>query len=245
VKARRVRKLDAQRSLAENAARIVRVRVRELRSFAPKALDPPEETAQHDMRIAAKRLRYVLEVTGFCFGPVAERARRRSRDLQDILGDLHDCDVMLPRVEAHLRELREQDATEARQRAGQVEDLDPRTAAYLPGRIAYGGLELLMVHLRARRMLLHDRFLGFWEEQERRGTWTKLDRAARDRLKRAKDERRAASGDAEPEPVQAGNGAAGKVLTLPSREGAVGVDKPATTDPTDPGPVSEPGQGSS
>jgi hypothetical protein len=219
VKARRVRKLDPQRSLAENAARIVRVRLRELQSFAPKALDPAEETAQHDLRIAAKRLRYVLEVTGFCFGPVAERARRRARDLQDLLGDLHDCDVMLPRVETHLRELRDQDALEARRRAGEAEDLDPSTAAYLPGRIAYGGLELLMVHLRARRMLLHDRFLAFWKEQERRGTWTKLDRASRDRLKRAKDERRAAGAEPpEPESVAAGNGATGKVLALPSRK---------------------------
>jgi hypothetical protein len=30
-------------------------------------------------------------VTGFCFGRPADTARRRARDLQDILGEIHDC----------------------------------------------------------------------------------------------------------------------------------------------------------
>jgi CHAD domain-containing protein len=106
VKARRVKKLDPREPLADNAARIIRVRLDEMRSFAPKALKPGATRQQHDMRIAAKRLRYVLEVTEFCFGGSAQVARRRARDLQEILGELHDCDVMLPRVERHLAEQR-------------------------------------------------------------------------------------------------------------------------------------------
>ena len=51
------------------------------------------------MRIAAKRLRYVLEITESCFGAEADAARRAVKDLQGVLGDIHDCDVMLPRVE--------------------------------------------------------------------------------------------------------------------------------------------------
>ena len=101
MKARPVKKLDPSRSLGENAARIVKVRLDEMLAFAPRALDGKMK-AQHDMRIAAKRLRYVLEVTGFCFGRPADTARRRARDLQDILGEIHDCDVMLPRVREHL-----------------------------------------------------------------------------------------------------------------------------------------------
>src|SRR5207253_3105702 len=84
----------------------VRVRLKEMRSFGPGALEPQGTGAQHDMRIAAKRLRYVLESTEFCLGRSAATARRRARDLQDLLGELHDCDVMLPRVEGHLAELR-------------------------------------------------------------------------------------------------------------------------------------------
>ena len=51
------------------------------------------------MRIAAKRLRYVLEITESCFGEEAVAARRAVKELQSVLGDIHDCDVMLPRVE--------------------------------------------------------------------------------------------------------------------------------------------------
>ena len=85
MKARPVKKLDKARSLGENAARIVQVRLDEMLAFAPQALDGKAK-AQHDMRIAAKRLRYVLELTGFVFGKPADTARRRARDLQDILG---------------------------------------------------------------------------------------------------------------------------------------------------------------
>ena len=51
------------------------------------------------MRIAAKRLRYVLEITGPCFGPEAKAARDAAKRLQGVLGEIHDCDVMLPRAE--------------------------------------------------------------------------------------------------------------------------------------------------
>ena len=63
MKARRVKGLDPEGPLADNAGRIVLVRLDELCSFMPRASDPEEVVALHDMRIAAKRLRYVLEVT--------------------------------------------------------------------------------------------------------------------------------------------------------------------------------------
>ena len=99
MKARRVKKLDPGAPLRPNASRIVRTRLGELRALAEKALDPGAATAQHDMRIAAKRLRYVLEITGTCFGAEALAARQAARELQTVLGEIHDCDVMLPRAE--------------------------------------------------------------------------------------------------------------------------------------------------
>jgi CHAD domain-containing protein len=99
MKARKVEGLDPAAPLAENASRIVQTRLDELRSFAEQALEPQATTAQHDMRIAAKRLRYVLEIIGPCVGDEAEPARRAAKELQSVLGDLHDCDLMLPKVE--------------------------------------------------------------------------------------------------------------------------------------------------
>jgi hypothetical protein len=191
VKAQPVKTLDPARSLGENAARIIQVRLDEMMGFAPRALDGKTK-AQHDMRIAAKRLRYVLEVTGFCFGKPADTARRRARDLQDILGEIHDCDVMLPRVREHLKQLQRGDAAAVRGRAGTAPDLDPRLAARAAHRTAYRGLDVLAVYLEARRQLLEDRFATFWGRQEKSGTWPRLERAVDGYLRRVREARRAA-----------------------------------------------------
>jgi hypothetical protein len=191
VKARPVKKLDPDAPLSENAARIVSVRLDELLSLAPKALKPKRHKAQHDMRIAAKRLRYVLEVAGFCFGRPADIGRRRAREAQDILGEIHDCDVMLPRVLEHLERMRDDDAAEVSARAGASPDLDPRIASEAPHRTSYRGLEVLAVYAQARRQLLFRRFQRFWERQEEQGTWLRLQRAVDKVLDESRERRRA------------------------------------------------------
>jgi hypothetical protein len=191
MRARAVKKLDPERSLGENAARIVQVRLDEMLTLAPPAL-AGNVKAQHDMRIAAKRLRYVLELTGFVFGKPADMARRRARDLQDILGEIHDCDVMLPRVREHAKRLQRQDASVVRAKAGRAPDLDPRLAARAPHRTAYRGLDVLAVYLEARRELLEDRFKNFWRRQEQAGTWVRLQRLVDAYLRRAREARRTA-----------------------------------------------------
>jgi hypothetical protein len=193
VKARKVKKLDVAGPLDENAARIIRTRVGELRSFAPQALAPGAGQAQHDMRIAAKRLRYVLELTGFCFGKPAQTAHRGARQLQDLLGNMHDCDVMLPRVQNEIELLHADDSRAVLLRAGGAEDLDPSLVAHAPNRTAYRGLELLAVHLHAQRALLFERFRDFWQTEVSKGTWTKLERVVDDHLKKAKQERKSPS----------------------------------------------------
>lgn len=99
MKARAVHGLDPTGPLRPNVALIVGVRLEELRGFADAALSPDASEAQHNMRIAAKRLRYLLEIFAGCIGEKAEEARRAAKRLQSTLGDLHDCDLMLPKVE--------------------------------------------------------------------------------------------------------------------------------------------------
>lgn len=100
MKARKVRGLDPAAPLRPNAARIVATRLEEMLALAGPALDPGAAEAQHDLRIAAKRLRYVLEIVEPCFGAEAKRARKAAKELQGVLGELHDCDVMLPHAAA-------------------------------------------------------------------------------------------------------------------------------------------------
>jgi len=165
VKARRVRGLDPDGPLEENLRRIVGVRLDELRSFAPDGAAPSSVDDLHDMRIAAKRLRYVLELTTPVFGEPAALSAKRAKRLQDLLGEIHDCDETVPRVERHIARLRLEDAAALRESAsGDAEDLDPEAAREAPNRLRYRGLEALVAYLRARREVLYARFLREWEE---------------------------------------------------------------------------------
>ncbi len=98
MKAGRIKGLRPGEPLRPNASLIVAARLEELHGLAEVALEPAAEAAQHDMRIAAKRLRYVLDVTGGCFGAAGSAARDLAKELQTVLGEMRDCDAMLPRA---------------------------------------------------------------------------------------------------------------------------------------------------
>ncbi len=182
MKARAVKGLDPDATLADNLERMIATRLDELCSFVPRALDPSRMKALHDMRIAAKRLRYILEVGAEpCFGPYAVTAIKRTKELQDLLGELHDCDVQLPRVRALQDELRGADALEARARAGGAPDLDPTLASGTPHAPAWRGLETLRIYVEARRGLLFERFLEMWRELEREAFRARLEYAITER----------------------------------------------------------------
>jgi hypothetical protein len=165
VKARKVKGIDADGPFAENALRITAVRLDELRSFSRAVRDPAAVTELHDMRIAAKRLRYVLEMAAPALGRAAAQGVKDAKKLQDVLGEIHDCDEFVPRVEAHVARLRAEDATAVRATAGaRSKDLDPAAARTAPNRLLYRGLEALDAYLRARREVLYARFLREWEQ---------------------------------------------------------------------------------
>jgi CHAD domain-containing protein len=181
MKARKVKGLDPAESLADNAERIVLVRLDELCGFMPQAADPSEVVALHDMRIAAKRLRYILEITAPVFGDYTETAVKLTKDLQDLLGEIHDCDVQTPEVTEFLHGLIAADAAALVEAAGDAEDLDPSAVRQAAHRLDHAGLVALLVHLRARRDLLYRRFLELWHEYERKGYRARLAYAVSER----------------------------------------------------------------
>lgn len=68
--------------------------------YATALADPERSTAHHEMRIAAKKLRYIMETYRDLYGDGLAPAIRMVKELQDYLGDMHDCDVwteFLPR----------------------------------------------------------------------------------------------------------------------------------------------------
>lgn len=187
MKAHKVKGLDPDGELADQLELIVRTRLDELYDFMPTASDPDEVTCLHDMRIAAKRLRYILEIAAECFGPYAVIAIKRTKELQDLLGEIHDCDVTLPRVLGLTARARIEDADVAHRRAGEAADLEPRLAGSGPNVQAYRGLATLATYHEARRALLFDRFLETWEALLRDGFRARLEYAAAERPAPAAD----------------------------------------------------------
>jgi hypothetical protein len=171
VKARKVKGLDPRTPLAQNAERIVRVRLDELVGFMPAAATDTQ--ALHDMRIAAKRLRYVLELFHPCFGPYAKTAIKHLKALQDVLGDIHDADVHLPDVATLLDELIAEGAAATHG--------EPEALRRAPGHRAYAGLVALQVQLRGRRGALLEDFLSSWEGLERKGFKARIEFALTER----------------------------------------------------------------
>jgi CHAD domain-containing protein len=140
----------------------VRTRLDELYGFDPAVRDPGNVRDLHDMRIAAKRLRYVLEVVGFAFGQEAKELEDEAKWLQEVLGDIHDCDVLSELVERHVTSLRNQDRAYLIEHGG---DALPR----LPNRRCYAGLEALEAFTQARRFHLYGTFLDHWDRLQAAG----------------------------------------------------------------------------
>lgn len=95
-----VRGIDPRASVRRNARRILRVRIDELFSYAPVIPDPERVADLHAARIAAKRLRYTLELFDMIFGKRGAAAIDQLKDIQDLLGQIHDADVRIRLIEA-------------------------------------------------------------------------------------------------------------------------------------------------
>jgi CHAD domain-containing protein len=126
--------LRPERPVRGNARRILRTRLDELYAFDRAVADPDATEELHDMRIAAKRLRYLCEVFAPVFDGALDGFVDDLRDLQELLGDIHDCDVQLPLAERELAAAALAGRRRARERAGLrawAADLERRREARL------------------------------------------------------------------------------------------------------------------
>lgn len=98
--------LAPDRPYAEAAAIVVRVRTGELFAHVGNVLDIGDIEAVHDMRVATRRLRAVLEIFAPCFPP--KRFKPVLRDvkaLADALGERRDPDVRIEQVATLAKDL--------------------------------------------------------------------------------------------------------------------------------------------
>jgi CHAD domain-containing protein len=79
----------------ERAFHHISVRLDDLLSLQDCVHQPEAKERQHQMRIAAKRLRYTMESFETLYGEDFLDRIAIVKDLQDRLGELHDCDVWI------------------------------------------------------------------------------------------------------------------------------------------------------
>jgi len=176
-KPRPVTGLDPDRRLRPNARKILAVRIDEVYSFDGLVADPANITELHDMRIACKRLRYLLEIFAIAFDDDLEPFIDGVRGLQDLLGDIHDGDVQIPMLEEHLAWLGQREGGAARLLVAEASarrrrrEGPPSEAAFraFARKLEVGrrgderlGVQVLIGRRRRERDVVYARFLDEW-----------------------------------------------------------------------------------
>jgi CHAD domain-containing protein len=86
--------------------------LKELEALSPSLYEPQKAKPLHEMRIAAKRLRYAMELFAGCWGDQLEVFGRQVTQMQSSLGELHDCDLWIEHFGKRLSRLKKKASSE-------------------------------------------------------------------------------------------------------------------------------------
>jgi len=135
-------------------------RLEQLLSLRDCLRDAEAKERHHAMRIAAKRLRYTLEIADPVYRDGLKEHVVTTKKLQTQLGEIHDCDVWLEDIASFA----------AKQRR--------RVVKYFGGTgplaRLQAGIDYLQRQRRQRRQDVFRELVAFWEELEQRGHWEAL-----------------------------------------------------------------------
>lgn len=137
--------------------------LKDMHQYEPYLPRPQCLKQHHQMRIAAKHLRYAMEVFRDLGAGRLDPAIDAAREVQSQLGQMHDCDVWVEFLPAFLdRERR-------------------RTIKYLGDDSLMPSLSIGIQHLRRdrqrRRVALHAKFVKQWARMKGQRTWKDLQAA--------------------------------------------------------------------
>lgn len=82
-------------NLIEAGRTIIESRLSEFQNLGPAIYDPFAGVRMHELRLAAKRLRYSIDLFAVCWGDDIQHFANELSVLQTHLGDVHDCDVWI------------------------------------------------------------------------------------------------------------------------------------------------------
>lgn len=91
-------------TLGETAREVIEDRLQDFLKKGDTIYDPFEGEKLHTLRLAAKRLRYAIELFAGCLKNDAAAVAKNISKLQSFLGEVHDCDVWIDRLNRRLIE---------------------------------------------------------------------------------------------------------------------------------------------
>ena len=97
-------------SFRQAGVEVIESRLKEVLELSDSVHHPFDFEPLHRMRIAAKRLRYALELFSPCWGGRLKPLAREVSELQTALGDLRDCDTWIEDLGPRLDRRREESA---------------------------------------------------------------------------------------------------------------------------------------
>jgi CHAD domain-containing protein len=144
----------------QQAGEHINSRLEELFSFECSLDDPGNGKGHHRMRIAAKHLRYTLEICSLPFENRLSEHIEGMKRLQSLLGKLHDCDVWLDDIKTFSRD----------EKARMMEYLGSVRAFKRLKR----GIDYLVRQRRKDRRILFEQSVQFWKQLAEQDFWNKL-----------------------------------------------------------------------
>jgi CHAD domain-containing protein len=142
------------------AALRIRKRLSTLLSYGPWVLHPEAVAEHHATRIAAKKLRYTMEIYGSVYRNNLEKPLARVKKMQEILGDIHDCDVWIDHISTVL--LRERTLL----RSGR--------GTKRPDTTTLSSLKVLLHNRETERKRRYRQFVRYWQSLARVQLWDEL-----------------------------------------------------------------------
>jgi len=135
-------------------------RLNAFEASARSLAQPAGVQALHTMRIAAKRLRYLMQALAPLYPDALAEPVQAARLCQTRLGDIHDCDVWIATLPRFL------DEEQARTLA-----YCGTTTPFEPLRV---GIVALYENRQQQRAQDYQEFVTFWEQLQAQGVWERL-----------------------------------------------------------------------
>lgn len=183
-KAKPIPQLDIHASNDKNACIIIKTRLEEMYSWDACVNDSNHVQDLHNLRIAAKRLRYTLELFETTLPEENASLRKEVEQIQEELGALHDSDVMIALLQLSLSSQDSETSNEDAQ-STTLQELTREKIAFHPALLSCildptvapsaqerQGLNLLVTYLQREREEQYTAFHDHWsrlKEQDFQG----------------------------------------------------------------------------